>query len=175
MSISKMQQGKRTRRKPIKACLECNRRKQKVCSTLALLPCENNELNESVSQCNRQSPCNHCVSRGVEHMCVYSNFHPKSPGRGRSMYQRDRRSSSAAEHSRGGDSPSVTSSDGSISNDLAFENVEALGYPPAPPSQTVSSHSNLALFVASPSPHPLFRDECRKLTTVPTEARLTSG
>ncbi|KAH8697821.1 fungal-specific transcription factor domain-containing protein [Talaromyces proteolyticus] len=48
---------KRTRNRPTKSCLECNRRKQK---------------------CDRKSPCRHCISRGVAGRCIYQE-QPKQP------------------------------------------------------------------------------------------------
>ncbi|KAJ6144450.1 fungal-specific transcription factor domain-containing protein [Penicillium chermesinum] len=49
-------QMKHTRRRPTKSCLECNRRKKK---------------------CNREKPCNHCIEREVEHLCIYRELGPR--------------------------------------------------------------------------------------------------
>lgn len=157
MSRTEMQHGRRTRRKPIKACLECNRRKQKVLPDPSSL--YSNCMQQLVlthPQCNRQKPCNHCIGRGVEHLCVYSSFHPqRSSGRGRTMYQRERRSNSTLDQSQEREeernTPSTTnSSDYSEANELSLDTLEALGYPPPSSSYTFSTPSNIALFVQTP-------------------------
>lgn len=62
-----MQTEKKTRRKPIKSCLECNRRKQKVHQLQS-----HQQATLTRCQCDRQKPCNHCISRRVKHLCVYT-------------------------------------------------------------------------------------------------------
>lgn len=79
-----MQTEKKTRRKPIKSCLECNRRKQKVHRLQSLQLASLTRY-----QCDRQKPCNHCISRRVKHLCVYSTSTPHGR-RARNRHQPNR-------------------------------------------------------------------------------------
>ncbi|KAK0747779.1 fungal-specific transcription factor domain-containing protein [Apiosordaria backusii] len=42
------------------SCVECQRRKQKM-------------LTDDLIQCNKQFPCNHCLKRGVSHLCRFAS------------------------------------------------------------------------------------------------------